>query len=100
MPSFKDFYFDSSTGKNKIHARMCIPDTEPRAVIQINHGIAEYIDRYDSFMSFLAENGFLVAGEDHLGHGKSVNSMDDLGFFAEEDGWNYVLKDIDKLPME
>lgn len=97
MPSFKDFYFDSSTGKNKIHARQCTPDTAPRAIIQIVHGIAEYIDRYDSFMNFLAENGFLVVGEDHLGHGKSVDNSEDLGFFAEENGWDCVLNDMDKL---
>lgn len=97
MPSFYDFYFDSSTGKNKIHARKCVPDGEPRAIIQINHGIAEHIERYDSFMNFLAENGFLVVGEDHLGHGQSVNSQEDLGFFNEEDGWNCVVSDINKL---
>ena len=58
MPTFKDFYFNSSTGKNRIHTRMCIPNGEVRAVVQIVHGIAEHIVRYDDFMSFLAANGF------------------------------------------
>lgn len=97
MPSFKDFYFDSSTGKNSIHARQCAPDGEPRAIVQIVHGIAEYIERYDDFASFLAENGFLVVGEDHLGHGKSVSCPEDLGFTTETDGWNRMVDDMDKL---
>lgn len=97
MPSFEDIYFQSSTGVNRIHARKCIPDGKPIAIVQINHGIAEYIERYDDFMNFLANNGFVVVGEDHLGHGKSIERPEDKGFFAEKDGWNYVLKDIDQL---
>lgn len=97
MPKFQDFYFDSCNGKNRIHARKCVPDVEPRAVVQIAHGIAEYIDRYDAFMAYLAENGFVAVGNDHLGHGKSVAGADQLGFFAESLGWMYVVEDIDNL---
>ena len=66
MPTFTDFTFPSTTGKNTIHARKCVPDGEVRGVVQIAHGIAEYIDRYDPFLSFLAENGFVAVGNDHL----------------------------------
>ena len=97
MPRFEDFYFDSSTGVNRIHARRCIPDAEPRGVVQIVHGIAEHINRYDDFMYFLAENGFYAVGDDHLGHGQSISKPEDKGFFAEEDGWNRVLDDLDTL---
>lgn len=97
MPNFSDFYFESSTGKNRIRARKCTPDGEAKAVVQIAHGIAEHIERYDDFMSFLSENGFIVVGNDHLGHGKSINSDSDLGFFSENDGWNYVVRDMAKL---
>ena len=97
MPNFQDIFFESSTGVNRIHARKCTPDGNPRAIIQVNHGIAEYIERYDDFMNFLANNGFIVIGEDHLGHGKSIERPEEQGFFAEKDGWSYVLKDIDQL---
>ncbi|MDO4802495.1 MAG: hypothetical protein Q4A15_10055, partial [Prevotellaceae bacterium] len=50
MPTFRDFYFESSTGKNMIHARICTPDGAPKAIVQITHGIAEYIERYDDFI--------------------------------------------------
>ena len=97
MPSFSDFTFASSTGKNHIHARQCMPDGAPRAILQIAHGIAEHIDRYDDFAAFLAQNGILVVGNDHLGHGKSISAPEDLGFFADDKGWDYVVQDMDKL---
>ena len=83
----KDAYFLSSTGFNKIHC--CIwqsDEKEPQGVFQIAHGVSEHIERYDEFARVLAEEGYIVCGNDHLGHGKSVESLDDLGFFAEEDG--------------
>ena len=65
--------------------------------MQIAHGIAEHIDRYRPFMEFLADNGFVVAGNDHLGHGKSIRVPEEQGFFAEKDGWWRVVDDMDKL---
>ena len=97
MPSFQDFYFQSSTGRTSIHALKCVPDSKPRAVVQIAHGIAEHIDRYRPFMEFLADKGFVVAGNDHLGHGKSIRVPEEQGFFAEKDGWWRVVDDMDKL---
>ena len=97
MGKFEDFYFPSSTGKNTIRARKCIPDGEPRAIVQIAHGIAEHIERYDGFMSFLADNGFVAVGNDHLGHGKSIKKPEEQGIFAENDGWSCVVKDMDRL---
>lgn len=97
MPVFKDFFFDSSTSDNRIRAHLCLPDGSPRAVVQIAHGIAEHMDRYDAFMRFLAERGFAVVGNDHLGHGKSIAVPVQQGFFAAENGWDYVVRDMDAL---
>lgn len=97
MPNFEDLYFPSSTEVNRIRARKCLPAGEPRAVIQIAHGIAEHIERYDEFMAFLADNGFVAVGDDHLGHGKSITSPEEQGFFAEQDGWQRVLDDMAML---
>ena len=97
MPSFQEFTFTSSTGVNRIRAKKYLPDGEAKAIVQIAHGIAEHIDRYAEFMEFLAGNGYIVVANDHLGHGKSINGPEDLGFFAARDGWNYVLRDMEKL---
>ena len=97
MSVFSDFTFPSSTGKNTIHVRRWDPEGEARGIVQIAHGIAEHIGRYDDFMEFLADNGFVVVGNDHLGHGKSVTDPADRGFFAEEDGWNKAVDDMNIL---
>lgn len=97
MPTFRDFYYNSSTGKNKLHAHICLPDGDARAIVQIVHGIAEYIERYDDFMMFLASKGFIVVGNDHLGHGKSIEEENQKGFFADENGWDYAVCDEEIL---
>ena len=70
----KEFYYPSADGETQIHAVEWIPKGEVRAILQISHGMVEYIDRYDEFVSWLTEKGWYVTGNDHLGHGKSVSS--------------------------
>lgn len=91
------FTYPSNDGVTQIHAIRWIPDGEVRAVLQISHGMVEYIDRYDEFAGYLAQNGILVTGNDHLGHGESVRSEEYYGFFAEKDGNQTLLRDIRRL---
>ena len=67
------------------------PKDSPKAVMLISHGMAEHIARYNELGQHLAGEGFLVAGYNHLGHGKEAPV---LGFFAEEDGWGKVVNDL------
>ena len=97
MSQFSDYTFSSSNGKTNIHVRRCTPDGAVRAVVQIAHGIAEHVERYDGFAQFLASNGVLVVANDHLGHGQSITGDADLGFFAESGGWDLVVNDMHKL---
>ncbi len=48
-------------------------------------------------MEFLANHGFAVVANDHLGHGKTAENEQELCFFAEKDGWNDVVSDMDQL---
>ena len=90
-----EFYFASSDGCNQIHAIEWIPEGEPKAILQMCHGMAEHIERYHDFATFLAEHGYYVVGHDHLGHGKSVTSLDKLGYFHSTNGNEYVIADIE-----
>ena len=97
MPILNEFSFGSCDCKSTIYVRQWLPDFPPMGVLQICHGISEHIGRYDDFARFLASKGFVVAGEDHLGHGKSVSSPSNLGYFAEYGGWELVVGDMRKL---
>lgn len=90
----REFYFPSADKKHSIRAKEWRPDGEPRAIIYLAHGIAEYIDRYAGFAGFLTENGIMLAANDHLGHGRSAYPPEDLGYFADADGWKLVVEDI------
>ena len=97
MAHKEEFYFNSTSGTTRIHGVRYIPDGEIRAILQISHGMVEYIERYEAFALFLNSKGILVTGNDHLGHGKSVNSKEEWGYFAKEDGNRAVLYDIYQL---
>lgn len=96
-----EFYYLSADEKTQIHAIEWIPEEEqPKAVVQLCHGMAEYIARYDDFGEFLSLNGYYVVGHDHLGHGKSISGSDKLGFFHEKNGNEYVVADIHNLRVK
>jgi alpha-beta hydrolase superfamily lysophospholipase len=89
-----DYYFDS-LGGGKIHACRWLPNGQIKAVVQIVHGIAEYVERYDDLASFLNEHGILVVAEDHMGHGKSICEATPMGCFSG--GWQTAVKDTYRL---
>lgn len=92
--SRSEFYYDSSDGRTKIHAIKWIPDNEIKAVLQVSHGMLEHIERYDDFAEYMMEQGIMVAGNDHLGHGSSIVSEENRGYFHENDGNKVLLEDM------
>lgn len=93
----EEFTFDSRDGKTKIHAIRWIPEGKVIGILQIVHGMAEYIDRYDETARYFAEKGILVTGEDHLGHGQSVAEDGIYGYFCEQDPATVVVRDVHRL---
>ncbi|RWG85543.1 alpha/beta hydrolase [Mesorhizobium sp.] len=69
-------------------------DGRPRAVVQINHGLAEHAARYARFADFLADRGFHVYAHDHRGHGATKAPDAPLGRFANIDGIAKVIADV------
>ncbi|MDA3809693.1 MAG: alpha/beta fold hydrolase [Spirochaetaceae bacterium] len=95
-------YTFKSEDYRDISAVKWIPDEgiEVIGAVQICHGLAEHIARYEDFALFLNNNGFVVIGNDHRGHGKSLETVGDTGIFAEKDGWDKALNDIRKVTMQ
>ena len=67
----QEFYLQLQSA-NFLHCCQWNPACEPIGVVQIVHGVAEHVARYAPFAEFLTQRGYLVVGEDHPGHGKSV----------------------------
>ena len=92
-----NYTFTSADGATPIHVREWVPDCDINGVVQIAHGINKYIGRYEHFARYLASKGFVVVGNDHLGHGESVLGPEYLGFFALDEGWYKVVADMEQL---
>lgn len=69
-------------------------NTPPVAIIQLAHGMAEHINRYDNFANFLLERDIFVYGNDHRGHGKTGEKQGLLGYFADKDGFTKTAYDL------
>lgn len=95
----EEFYYDSRDGISKLHAVRYTPDGEKDVcgVVQIVHGMAEYVERYEEFAQYLTSVGFVVTGEDHMGHGKSVGKDGKLGYFCEQDPATVLVRDVHRL---
>lgn len=83
--------------KTLIHAVRWVPDGKVKGVLQISHGMVEFIERYEEFAKYMTERGFLVTGNDHLGHGESIRSKEKFGFFSEKNGNSVLLLDLYQL---
>ena len=95
MAEFMEFTFPSKDGAHQCNASLWTPEGAPRAVVQIVHGVAEHIGRYDPAAHFLASHGYVVCGGDHLGHGLTAGGK--FGYFGPKNGWDFVAQDVRRL---
>jgi alpha-beta hydrolase superfamily lysophospholipase len=94
----ENFSFLSADGKTPIHAVKWSPDSgEFRAILQITHGMVEYIERYTAFAEYLTGQGVLVVGHDHLGHGQSVRTQKDWGYVGLPNPSDLLVADMHTL---
>lgn len=98
-----EIYYDSRDGESRIHAVRYEPeernvkDGRPVGILQIVHGMAEYVERYEETARFFTDRGFVVTGEDHLGHGGSVAADGTYGYFCKRDPATVVVRDVHRL---
>lgn len=90
--------FPSHDGTSTIRGVVWQPaGRAPIGVVQLIHGMAEHIERYDTFARFLVSHGYLVCGHDHIGHGHSVSDRADLGHMPLHDGPDVLVEDVDTM---
>ena len=94
----KNFTFKSEEG-TEIYVYNWIPEPEVKVkgVVQIAHGMAETAARYERFAEFMTKNGYIIYINDHRGHGKTAGSLENAGYLADEDGFDWMAKDIHQL---
>lgn len=90
----EEFSFPSKERGQTIYGKAYLPYGEVRGIVQFAHGMCDYGERYEELFHELTDCGFVAAYADHLGHGRSVQSLDDLGFFAHKDGYRKVVADF------
>jgi alpha-beta hydrolase superfamily lysophospholipase len=89
--------FPISYSDIQVHTYRWLPAGRPSAIVQIAHGMQEYALRYAHFAEWLNERGIAVYANDHIGHGSSVRSMDEISHFPRKDDWQRSVDILYKL---
>ena len=92
-----DSFILTAPDEMELFVHRWLPESTAVAVIQISHGLAEHAGRYARLAESLTAEGYAVYANDHRGHGRTAKSRDDLGFFAEENGWHKCIDDLWQL---
>lgn len=69
----------------------------PKAIVQIAHGMAEHVLRYDELANNLSKEGYIVYGHDHRGHGLTAKTLGDIGYMDDKDNFHAMVKDLRDL---
>ena len=85
-----------SAGGVTIAAFRWNPPGEPRAIVQLTHGMGEHAQRYAHLARTLAQQGYVVYAQDHRGHGETATSDAELGRIGAE-GWDELVADIGRM---
>lgn len=96
MTTVETLYVPSTLKDHLIHTIIWKVES-PRAVIHISHGMAEHIARYDEFARYMNEHGIAVVGGSHLGHGLTAKSENELGYIADRNGWDHMVRDVHEV---
>lgn len=92
----REFYYPSADGKTTIHAVEWTPSNvrHYKGIIQIAHGLSEHIMLYESIAEYFTDRGFIVRGNDHLGHGQSVLPGEPRLYLGPKGSWHFASDDI------
>ena len=89
----------SNDGVHNLNVLVWEPEGEVCGILQISHGMIEYVERYKDFAKFLNKNGWAVIGNDHLGHGDTAENPNDRGYFCKKNQSENLVKDLHKVTI-
>ncbi len=78
------------------------PDTPPKAVVQIVHGLAEHAKRYSRVAEALCNDGYVCYANDARGHGRTAGDLTEKTLEGNAgvlgpNGWRGVVNDLHEL---
>ena len=95
---FERLEYPCADGVSTTHAYLWIPQgITPRMILQLSHGMCEYVERYDAWARRFAEQGILFCGNDHVGHGRTAQDEGALGYTAPRGGADILVEDLHTL---
>ena len=93
--NFSEITYPSKDGLHTVYAEVYTPKHRTaKGVVQLAHGMRDYVGRYKALAEYLCGEGYILAGNHHLGHGKSAGTSEELGYFADSRGVEYVVRDM------
>lgn len=99
LVKYEELTYLSADGETAVHAYIWAPTEEPLGIIQLSHGMCEYILRYEAWARRFAAAGFVVCGNDHLGHGYTAPDEESLGHIAPRNGEEVLVEDLHTLSV-
>jgi len=91
----EEFSIRSNQDNLELGVSLRIPE-HPKGILQIVHGMSEHRERYHDFMEYCAEQGYITIIHDHRGHGASIKTENDLGYFYENGAEN-IVEDVHQI---
>lgn len=89
-------YLKMSDGKDLYTYIWSDTDVVPEKAIVLCHGMAEHIDRYDSFAKVLVNNGFIVFGYNQRGH-RFTDEKENYGYMGDCDNFDILVSDLNEV---
>lgn len=90
-------YFESTNGADRICYFKYSPETAPKAIFQMVHGMAEYAERYEELAELMCEHGYVCYIHEHVGHGNTAKDIEHLGLFLDENQSVTLVEDTHKM---
>lgn len=92
----REFILPSDMDQLPLSTALFLPEGEIKGIFQISHGMAEHKERYFDLIAYLTAQGYVTIIHDHRGHGKSVRTKENLGYFYDRRG-TYIVEDLHQV---
>lgn len=88
--------FQSFNERDQVYGWIYVPAAEAKGIVQLIHGYGEHSRRYLHMIVKFLDAGYIVAADDHVGHGKTAMENDTWGDWGEA-GCHTMMEDEHKL---